>query len=34
MLAVNAGIKNGITDEQLKDLAAVFGLDYNKAYLD
>ena len=34
MLSVNAGIKNGITDEQLKDLAAVFGLDYNKAYLD
>ena len=34
MLSVNAGIKNGITDDQLKDLAAVFGLNYNKAYLD
>ncbi|MBQ8529021.1 MAG: rhamnulose-1-phosphate aldolase [Clostridia bacterium] len=34
MLSVNAGIKNGITDSQLKDLAAVFGLNYNKDYLD
>ncbi len=34
MIAVNAGIKNGITDAQLKDLAAVFGLDYRKEYLD
>ena len=34
MLAVNAGIKNGITDRQLKDLAAVFGLNYRKDYLD
>jgi rhamnulose-1-phosphate aldolase len=34
MLSVNAGIKNGITDDQLKDLAAVFGLNCNKAYLD
>ena len=34
MLAVNAGIKNGITDSQLKDLAAVFGLNYRKDYLD
>lgn len=34
MLSVNAGIKNGITDDQLKNLAAVFGLNYNKAYLD
>ena len=34
MLSVNAGIKNGITDSQLKDLAAVFGLNYRKEYLD
>ena len=34
MLSVNAGIKNGITDEQLKELAAVFGLNYRKDYLD
>jgi rhamnulose-1-phosphate aldolase len=34
MLSVNAGIKNGITDAQLKDLAAVFGLNYRKEYLD
>ena len=34
MLSVNAGIKNGITDSQLKDLAAVFGLNYRKDYLD
>ncbi len=34
MISVNAGIKNGITDEQLKDLAAVFGLNYRKEYLD
>ena len=34
MLSVNAGIRNGITDSQLKDLAAVFGLNYRKEYLD
>ena len=34
MLSVNAGIKNGITDAQLKDLARVFGLNYRKDYLD
>ncbi len=34
MISVNAGIKNGITDEQLKDLAGVFGLNYRKDYLD
>ncbi len=34
MLSVNAGIKNGITDEQLKALAAVFGLNYRTDYLD
>ena len=34
MLSVNAGIKNEITDDQLRDLAAVFGLDYNKEFLD
>ncbi len=34
MLSVNAGIKNGITDAQLKDLAAVFGLNYRKEYLN
>ncbi|MBQ7387132.1 MAG: rhamnulose-1-phosphate aldolase [Clostridia bacterium] len=34
MLSVNAGIKNGITDAQLKDLAAVFGLNYREDYLD
>ena len=33
MLSVNAGIKNGITDAQLKDLAAVFNLNYRKDYL-
>ena len=34
MLSVNAGIKNGITDDQLKELAGVFGLNYRKDYLD
>ena len=34
MISVNAGIKNGITDSQLKDLAKVFGLNYRKEYLD
>lgn len=34
MLSVNAGIKNGITDAQLKDLATVFGLNYRKEYLN
>ncbi len=34
MLAVNAGIKNGITDEQLKALAKVFNLNYRTDYLD
>lgn len=34
MLSVNAGIKNAINDEQLKDLAKVFGLNYRKDYLD
>lgn len=34
MISVNAGIKNGITDPQLKELAGVFGLNYRKDYLD
>ncbi len=34
MISVNAGIKNGITDAQLKELAGVFSLNYRKEYLD
>ncbi len=34
MLAASHGIKNGITDEELKALSGVFGLDYRKEYLD
>jgi rhamnulose-1-phosphate aldolase len=34
MLSAGLGIKNGITDEQLKELSAVFGLNYRKEYLD
>jgi len=34
MLSVNAGIKNGITDEELRSLAAVFGLNYRREYLN
>ena len=33
MLTVGSERKNEITDDQLKDLAAVFGLNYNKKYL-
>ena len=34
MLSAGLGIKNGITDEQLRALAATFGLDYRREYLD
>jgi rhamnulose-1-phosphate aldolase len=34
MLTVGQERKNEIKDNELKDLAAVFGLDYRKDYLD
>ena len=34
MLSAGLGIKNGITDEELRALAATFGLDYRREYLD
>ena len=34
MLSASIGIKNGINDKQLRALAATFGLDYRKEYLD
>ena len=34
MLSAGLGIKNGINDKQLRALAATFGLDYRREYLD
>ena len=34
MLSAGLGIKNGITDDELRALAATFGLDYRREYLD
>ena len=34
MLSAGLGIKNGINDQQLRALAATFGLDYRREYLD
>ena len=34
MIAAPLGIKNGITDDELRALAATFGLDYRREYLD
>ena len=34
ILSAGLGIKNGITDEELRALAATFGLDYRREYLD
>ena len=34
MLSAPVGIKNGINDKQLRALAAAFGLDYRREYLD
>ncbi len=34
MLSAGLGIKNAINDKQLRALAAAFGLDYRKEYLD
>ena len=34
MLSAGLGIKNGINDKQLRVLAATFGLDYRREYLD
>ena len=34
MIASSVGIKNYIKDDELKDLASVFGLNYRKDYLD
>ena len=34
MISAGLGIKNGITDDELRALAATFGLDYRREYLD
>ena len=34
MLSAGLGIKNGITDDELRALAATFGLDYRREYLN
>ena len=34
MFSAGLGIKNGINDKQLRALAATFGLDYRREYLD
>ena len=34
MLSAGLGIKNGITDDELRALAATFGIDYRREYLD